>query len=673
MTSRVSQLTRMSVARRAAILAALLVLVAPAAALAQPTVVSLTFDGATVDQSVVPAMLAERGLVATFFVSSEQVATAGHLGWADLTALATAGNEIGGATATGAWLPGLPDEQVRHEVCDDRDALLARGFAVRSFAHPYRDATAATEAIVRDCGYDSARGGGGFSHDLLPPRDPYFTLTPPIDATTTAAELDARVQETIDDGGGWATLAIGRVCAACGPDAMAPQTLAAVLDRLGARRAAGEIAVRTVGDAIGGPLLPAAHLPQGQTTVSLTFDDGSADEYQLAPMLAARGMHATFFVNSGTIGHTGMLSWTQLAALQAAGHEIGGHTVDHPGDLRLLAPDRQVAEVCGDRAALMAHGLTVTDFAYPHSYEDAAVEGVVGGCGYNSARTVGGLQCPACTYAETVPPQAAFDVLTADEVLAGTTLADLQRRVTTVEHLGGGWVPIVLHRICSVPCGSYGFDPATLQQFLDWLAARRAAGTVVRTVREVVGGPVAPSPDHTAPVTTATCDGGACGGWARATVRVVLAATDAGSGVREVRYTVDGRDPTSASTRYTAPLSFTRSTTLRFRAWDLAGNVEDVRSAAVRIDTTAPKVTLSVPGLVRRGVPVTLQATASDADSGVAAVTFRAGGAVVATDTTAPYTATWTPAAAGRVKLTATAVDAAGNATTSAQVSVTVL
>lgn len=461
-------------------------------------------------------------------------------------------------TATGAWLPGLPADQARHEVCDDRDALLARGFAVRSFAHPYRDATSATEAIVRDCGHDSARGGGGFSHDLLPPRDPYFTLTPPIDAATSAAELDARVQATIDDGGGWATLAIGRVCSFCGPDAMAPQTLAAVLDRLATRRAAGEITVRTVGDAIAGP----------------------------------------------------------------------------------------------------------------HSYEDPAVETVVAGCGYNAARTVGGLQRPACTYAETTPPRSAFDVLSADEVLAGTTLSDLQRDVTTVEHLGGGWLPTVLHRLCATPCGAYGLDPGTLTAFRDWLAARRSTGTVVRTVREVVGGPVAASPDHTPPVTTATCDGGPCGNWARAAVRVVLAATDAGSGVREIRYTVDGSDPSAASPRYSAALRFTRSTDLRFRAWDLAGNAETVRSAAIRIDTTAPVVALSAPATVHRGAPVTLQATASDSGSGVAAVTFRAAGLAVATDTTSPYSATWVPSATGRVKLTATA---AGNATTSATLTVTVL
>lgn len=648
---------------------------APAAAVAAPTIVSLTFDGATSDQSVVAPMLAARNLPGTYFVNSQRVGAAGHLNWADLAALRTAGHEIGGMSATNAWLPGLPLEQVRHEVCDDRDALLARGFTVRSFAHPYRDATAETKAIVRDCGYNSARGGGGFSHDLVPPRDPYFTITPaPVNAAMTVSELDARIQATIDDGGGWTTFQIGRVCSVCGPDAMLPATLTALLDRIAARRAAGTIEVRTVGNVIAGPLQPATHLPRGETTVSLTFDDGAADNYQLKDMLAARGMNATFYVNTGRTGTSGWLTWTQLGALQAAGNEIGGHTVSHPANLTALTPAQQVAEVCNDRAALTSHGLTATSFAYPHSLRDAATEAVVAGCGYTSGRTVGGLQCDSCTYAETKPPQNVFNVQTADEVLSGTSLASLQRYVTTVEDLGGGWVPLVFHRVCATPCGSYGYSPATLASFLDWLAARRTAGTVVRTMREVVGGPVTPPPDTVAPATTATC-GTSCTAWRREPLQMTLTATDAGSGVREIRYTTDGTTPTTSSPLYTQPLTLTTSTEVRFRAWDNAGNAEAVRTIAVRIDTSAPQVALTAPAAgasIRRGAKVTLAASASDGPSGVASVRFRANGATVGTDSTAPYAITWRPSTRGQFTLTAVATDVAGNAATSAARIVTV-
>src|SRR5688572_33185739 len=66
----------------------------------------------------------------------------------------------------------------------------------------------------------------------------------------------------------------------------------------------------------------------GATVVSLTFDDGDASQYAVKDLLASRGMHATFFVNSAKVG-TGSfyMSWAQVDALDAAGNEIAGHKI----------------------------------------------------------------------------------------------------------------------------------------------------------------------------------------------------------------------------------------------------------------------------------------------------------------------------------------------------------
>src|SRR3990172_7276928 len=74
------------------------------------------------------------------------------------------------------------------------------------------------------------------------------------------------------------------------------------------------------------------------TVVSISFDDGYAEGTQAAAMLEARGMRATYFIISGYIGQNGYLTVDQLRGLQAAGHEIGGHTVTHP-HLVALAED----------------------------------------------------------------------------------------------------------------------------------------------------------------------------------------------------------------------------------------------------------------------------------------------------------------------------------------------
>jgi mono/diheme cytochrome c family protein len=91
-------------------------------------------------------------------------------------------------------------------------------------------------------------------------------------------------------------------------------------------------------------------------------------------------------------------------------------------------------------------------------------------------------------------------------------------------------------------------------------------------------------------------------------------------------------------------------------------------------DVVAPTATLTSPAqsaTVSGTVSVT--ATASD-NVGVASVKFLAGTTVIGTATTAPYSVSWdtTTAAAGSIALTAQALDAAGNAGTSAAVTVSV-
>lgn len=219
------------------------------------------------------------------------------------------------------------------------------------------------------------------------------------------------------------------------------------------------------------------------TMVSLEFDDGWATQAAAGPILADRGLHGTFFANSGFAARSGRMTDADLRALQAAGHEIGGHTIDHP-HLTALALDDRRREICDDRVVLLAQGLDVRDLAYPYGERDAATERIAVDCGYDSARGVGGG-------AETLPPADPMATRTPDNVRDTTTLADLQAVVTRAEAAGGGWVQIVFHQLCA-GCGPYSADPDLLRAFADWLVPRASAGTTVQTVAAVIGGPLRP-------------------------------------------------------------------------------------------------------------------------------------------------------------------------------------
>lgn len=122
-------------------------------------------------------------------------------------------------------------------------------------------------------------------------------------------------------------------------------------------------------------------------------------------------------------------------------------------------------------------------------------------------------------------------------------------------------------------------------------------------------------------------------GWWRSAVTVSLSASDATSGVAGTTATRDG-----SGFAYVGPFSVAGegSHSLSYRSRDRAGNVEGLRSAALRIDTVAPSTGMAHGSPAHLGsrlyvsgaTPFTLIAT--DATSGVRATSWRWQGAETA-------------------------------------------
>lgn len=232
------------------------------------------------------------------------------------------------------------------------------------------------------------------------------------------------------------------------------------------------------------------------TYVSLTFDDGSTDQAAAVSSLATHGMQGTFYINSDLVASDAYhMDWTQIDAIAAAGHEIAGHTLDHP-DLTTLTPAQQTREICDDRQALAARGYAPVSFAYPHAKWDATSRAAAQSCGYTSARGVGNVGClPGCAAAETLPPPDPFVLRTTAGVTNTTPVATLQNYVTNAVQNGGGWVILVFHNICNA-CNPNSTTQADFTALLDWLQSQASAGVSVKTVREVMSTPPPPPPPN---------------------------------------------------------------------------------------------------------------------------------------------------------------------------------
>jgi hypothetical protein len=244
--------------------------------------------------------------------------------------------------------------------------------------------------------------------------------------------------------------------------------------------------------------------------------------------------------------------------------------------------------------------------------------------------------------------------------------------------LGGGLTPAT---------ATNDFSSPYLQTY-SWSGTgtfNNAANTV--TVYDNIGNTASATfgvvPDSAAPTTT---DNTAAIGnaWKNTNQTVVLTPVDGtGSGVAATYHTTDGSTPTTTSPTGTSfTLSSDGTYTIKYFSVDNVTNTEPVKTGGtvIRIDKTAPASTMTaLPANIHNGQA--LSATATDALSGVASVSYYycAGTActpstLIGTSSTGPsYSFTWSGMPVdGPYQLLARATDAAGNSTDSAKRSVTI-
>jgi hypothetical protein len=142
--------------------------------------------------------------------------------------------------------------------------------------------------------------------------------------------------------------------------------------------------------------------------------------------------------------------------------------------------------------------------------------------------------------------------------------------------------------------------------------------------------------DRTAPVTTSD----APSTWTSATPTVSLSATDpAGSPIDYTRYQIDSGSVVDYSAPF--PVSGDGTHTLQFWSADIAGNVEEARSATILLDTTPPTVPANVGASAVSTTSIEVTWTLStDAVSGVAHYAVYRDGSFVATTTSVEFTDT---------------------------------
>jgi peptidoglycan/xylan/chitin deacetylase (PgdA/CDA1 family) len=117
------------------------------------------------------------------------------------------------------------------------------------------------------------------------------------------------------------------------------------------------------------------------------FDDGWKNQYEYAyPILKEFGYTATFYITSSAVNGKSYMTWDQVKELDKAGMDIQSHTVTH-ANLTKVDEQKAKEELINSKKTLEEKlGHTISMLAYPYYGNNAAVQKLVAGAGYTSAR-----------------------------------------------------------------------------------------------------------------------------------------------------------------------------------------------------------------------------------------------------------------------------------------------
>ena len=213
-----------------------------------------------------------------------------------------------------------------------------------------------------------------------------------------------------------------------------------------------------------------------QGAVTLSFDDGLISQYANAlPILNEAAIKGTFYIiSSGLLSNNQdyYMNKDQLAEIQAAGHEIGGHSKNHP-QLTQLPLDTMENEVLGSKTDLEEMGFTnINTFAYPYGEYNNEVKKTVEKSGFTAARSVD------AGYNDPLSDKYA---LKDQNILSSTSFEEIKSWIDTANK-NKTWLIIAFHQIDNGN-NPYGTSPEILKQVVDYL---KQTDTKVVTVAEGV-------------------------------------------------------------------------------------------------------------------------------------------------------------------------------------------
>lgn len=241
-----------------------------------------------------------------------------------------------------------------------------------------------------------------------------------------------------------------------------------------------------------------------QSACSVTFDDGTLDQYLLAfPELEARSIEATFFLITAPrdegVWQDGdrermLFSWEQARTLSSAGHEIASHGSTHI-DLTQNSTDaalelKRSKDTILDHLPTLPKGMT---FSWPYWRSTPMLQKLAHSY-YIGARSGGGDIDYYRMRFDGIPQKTPQNYFRVNSMRVSETFASRKMKsLCSKTFEDGNWLIVDFHGITdgNIPKEALGWDPISLENFrraLDYLTAKdfwiAPFGTVLRYIKE---------------------------------------------------------------------------------------------------------------------------------------------------------------------------------------------
>lgn len=197
--------------------------------------------------------------------------------------------------------------------------------------------------------------------------------------------------------------------------------------------------------------------------ITIGFDDGYQDVIDnAAPILAAYGMPATYYITSDYADALGAGFLASLDALYAVGWDISNHSKTHT---RLFgnSTDAQITtEVNGGRDWLIARGYTrsANHLSYPGGSSNAHVEGLMQTLGVTTARGTRGFEHSGAL----LNP---YDIY-----CSGPTVSTINAILSAILR-EGGMRQLYFHHVTAAGTEDYSISTANFRTIIEKVAASR--------------------------------------------------------------------------------------------------------------------------------------------------------------------------------------------------------